>query len=137
MHLTDAHRELLEDKFVLWDRASRQGPHDLRDYNRRAADALKAALSICAGCNCATPDGGEAVHGQVVSDRSRDEPKDSLSGPTGEVGGVKPVAWRVTTMPRGGWFYVDPESYERNSPGWLELGWTLTPLYAVPPSRGT
>lgn len=46
--LTDDQRELLEDKFLLWDRASREGSMDLRDYNRRAADALKAALGICA-----------------------------------------------------------------------------------------
>jgi hypothetical protein len=47
MTLTDAQRELLEDKFVLWDREARQGPQALRDYNRRAAEALKAALAIC------------------------------------------------------------------------------------------
>lgn len=47
MTLTDAQRLLLEDKFVLWDKASRSGPMDLRDYNRRAAEALKVALSIC------------------------------------------------------------------------------------------
>lgn len=45
--LTDAQRELLEDKFVLWDRASREGNMELRDYNRRAAEALKAALALC------------------------------------------------------------------------------------------
>jgi hypothetical protein len=50
--LTDAQRELLEDKFVLWDKASRaygSGPDadTSRDYNRRAAGALKAALAIC------------------------------------------------------------------------------------------
>lgn len=43
---TEAQLELLRDKYVLWDRAARQGPMDLRDYNRRAADALKAVLSI-------------------------------------------------------------------------------------------
>lgn len=46
--LTDAQRELLEDKFVLWTRLSQAGPMDLRDYNRRAAEALKVALGICA-----------------------------------------------------------------------------------------
>lgn len=46
MTLTDAQRELLEDKFVLWERASRQGSMELRDYNRRAAEALKTALCI-------------------------------------------------------------------------------------------
>lgn len=50
--MTDDQRVLLEDKFILWDRASREGAMDLRDYNRRAADALKAALAICSGCNC-------------------------------------------------------------------------------------
>jgi len=53
--LTDTQRELLQDKFVLWERASSQGPMDLRDYNRRAADALKAALAICSAAIC-TPD---------------------------------------------------------------------------------
>ncbi len=48
MRLTDAQRELLEDKFMLWERAGREGSMDLRDYNRRAADALKTALAICA-----------------------------------------------------------------------------------------
>lgn len=48
MTLTDDQRELLEDKFLLWDRASREGSMELRDYNRRAADAIKVALSICA-----------------------------------------------------------------------------------------
>jgi hypothetical protein len=47
MTLTDAQRDLLEDKVVLWERASRVGAEDLRDYNRRAAEALKIALSIC------------------------------------------------------------------------------------------
>lgn len=46
MTLTDEQRELLEDKFILWERASREGPMDLRDYNCRAAEALKAALAI-------------------------------------------------------------------------------------------
>lgn len=54
MALTDAQRELLEDKFILWDRASREGSMDLRDYNRRAAEALKIALAIVSGCNCST-----------------------------------------------------------------------------------
>lgn len=46
MKLTDEQRELLEDKFVLWDRAAREGSQELRDYNRRAADALKVALAL-------------------------------------------------------------------------------------------
>lgn len=46
MKLTDEQRELLEDKFVLWDRASREGNMDLRDYNRRCAEALKIALAL-------------------------------------------------------------------------------------------
>lgn len=46
MRLTDAQRELLEDKFILWDRASREGSMEMRDYNRRAADALKVALAL-------------------------------------------------------------------------------------------
>jgi hypothetical protein len=44
--MSEAQLELLRDKYVLWDRASREGPMDMRDYNRRAAEALKAALAI-------------------------------------------------------------------------------------------
>lgn len=44
--MTDDQSALLRDKYVLWERASREGPMDLRDYNRRAAEALKAALMI-------------------------------------------------------------------------------------------
>jgi len=44
--ITEDQLELLRDKYVLWDRASREGNMELRDYNRRAADALKAALGI-------------------------------------------------------------------------------------------
>jgi hypothetical protein len=43
--VTEAQLELLRDKYVLYDRASREGPMDMRDYNRRAAEALKALLS--------------------------------------------------------------------------------------------
>jgi hypothetical protein len=57
MRLTDAQRELLEDKFILWDRASREGNMDLRDYNRRAAEALKVALAICSEAATPTPGG--------------------------------------------------------------------------------
>jgi hypothetical protein len=44
--MTESQLELLRDKYVLWDRASREGPMDMRDYNRRAAEAMKAALAI-------------------------------------------------------------------------------------------
>lgn len=77
-----------------------------------------------------SPDGGEAVHGQVERDRSRDEPKDSLSGPTGEVGGVEPVAWRWR-YPHTDWHV----SYERK--GWFDdksdVRLIVQPLYAAPP----
>ena len=43
--MTEAQLELLRDKHVLWDRASREGAMDLRDYNRRAAEALKQLLA--------------------------------------------------------------------------------------------
>ena len=59
MNLTDAQRELLEDKFVLWDRASREGNMELRDYNRRAAEALKVALSIVSAALSPPSTGGE------------------------------------------------------------------------------
>jgi len=35
---------LLEDKLALWRRASEQGSMELRDYNRRCADALEQCL---------------------------------------------------------------------------------------------
>jgi len=44
--ITEDQLELLRDKYVLWERASREGHPDLRDYNKRAAEALKSALSI-------------------------------------------------------------------------------------------
>lgn len=44
--MTDAQHELLLDKYVLWEHASREGNIELRDYNRRCAEALKAALMI-------------------------------------------------------------------------------------------
>lgn len=47
MPLTEAQRELLEDKFVLWEKQSRTGSEEWRDYHRRAAEALKVALAIC------------------------------------------------------------------------------------------
>lgn len=46
--MTEAQLELLRDKYVLWERASHQGPMDSRDYNARCAQALKAALCIVA-----------------------------------------------------------------------------------------
>lgn len=47
--MTEAQLELLRDKYTLWDRAAREGSMDLRDYNRRAADALKALLAHQSG----------------------------------------------------------------------------------------
>lgn len=44
--MSDEQRILLEDKFVLWERAGREGSMDYRDYNRRAAEALKACLAL-------------------------------------------------------------------------------------------
>lgn len=35
---------LLQDKVALWRRASTEGSMELRDYNRRAGEALTAAL---------------------------------------------------------------------------------------------
>ena len=54
VRLTEAQRVLLEGKFMLWDRASREGNMELRDYNRRAAEALKIALAIAMACDCPT-----------------------------------------------------------------------------------
>lgn len=44
--MTEPQLELLRDKYVLWERASRQGPMDMRDYNARCAEAMKVALAI-------------------------------------------------------------------------------------------
>lgn len=52
--MTEAQLELLRDKYVLWDRASREGSMELRDYNRRAADALKALLAANSDAGMAT-----------------------------------------------------------------------------------
>jgi hypothetical protein len=43
--MTEAELTVLRDKYVLYERASREGPMDMRDYNRRAAEAMKALLS--------------------------------------------------------------------------------------------
>lgn len=53
MTLTDAQRELLEDKHSLWIRAGNTGPLDFRDYNLRAADALKVALALASSAEAA------------------------------------------------------------------------------------
>lgn len=43
--MTEAQLELLRDKYVLWERASREGALAMRDYEQRAAEALKALLA--------------------------------------------------------------------------------------------
>lgn len=43
--MTREQRELLADKLALWRKESTQGNMGLRDYNRRCADALEAALT--------------------------------------------------------------------------------------------
>lgn len=52
--MTEDQLEILRDKYVVWEAASRSGNTDLRDYNRRCAEALKAALCIVA----ASPESG-------------------------------------------------------------------------------
>lgn len=42
--MTGAQFELLQDKISLWRRSAAEGAMDLRDYNKRAAEALTAAL---------------------------------------------------------------------------------------------
>lgn len=44
--LTHAQRELLDDKLDVWRRAANDGRKEWRDYNRRCAEALEAALAI-------------------------------------------------------------------------------------------
>lgn len=55
--MTEAQLELLRDKYVVWERDSRTGNMDLRDYNARCAEAMKAALCVVA----ATPAGRAAL----------------------------------------------------------------------------
>lgn len=43
--MTEEQRLLLEDKFLLWQKAAREDVHDLREYNQRCADALQAYLA--------------------------------------------------------------------------------------------
>lgn len=38
------HIKLLEDKLELWREAAKLGPFELRDYNRRCAEALEECL---------------------------------------------------------------------------------------------
>lgn len=42
--MTDDQFALLQDKVTLWRKASTEGQMELRDYNRRAGEALAAAL---------------------------------------------------------------------------------------------
>lgn len=44
--MTPAQLELLYDKLDLWRRASTEGNMELRDYNRRCAEALARALAF-------------------------------------------------------------------------------------------
>lgn len=46
---TEAQLELLRDKHSVWRQAELTGPTDLRDYNRRCAEALKNLLCAFAG----------------------------------------------------------------------------------------
>lgn len=43
--MTEDQLILLRDKHTLWVRASKEGPMDTRDYNRRAAEALGELLA--------------------------------------------------------------------------------------------
>lgn len=65
--LTEKQRELLEDKLALWREGSTNGNMEMRDYNRRCAEALAAALS-------ALPDVGEITRGNFIA-VTTDEPQ--------------------------------------------------------------
>jgi len=43
--MTKEQRELLADKLYLWRKESTQGNMEMRDYNRRCADALEALMN--------------------------------------------------------------------------------------------
>lgn len=43
--MTPDQRTLLEDKADLWRRASKEGNMEMRDYHRRAAEALDSLLA--------------------------------------------------------------------------------------------
>lgn len=47
--MTEAQLELLRDKHTLWSRMAREGSMELRDYNRRSAEALGALLAEHSG----------------------------------------------------------------------------------------
>lgn len=80
MRLTDAQRELLEDKFVLWDRYSREGSMELRDYNRRAAEALKVALAICSETEPMPTGRSEPFPAQTLTGGIELDPSDVVGG---------------------------------------------------------
>lgn len=81
------------DQYRAWQNGGTVWVKDLADatFYARRVDAEAVHLDDDAAWRVVRkplPDGGEAVHGQVECDRSRDYPKDNPSGPTGEVGGV-------------------------------------------------
>ena len=47
--MTEEQLVLLRDKHTLWLSAAREGPMDLRDYNRRMAEALGELLAEHSG----------------------------------------------------------------------------------------
>jgi hypothetical protein len=47
--LTLEELELLHDKVEVWGRAAKEGNMEMRDYNRRCAEALARALAIIEG----------------------------------------------------------------------------------------
>lgn len=112
MSLTDAQRELLEDKFVLWERASREGHMDLRDYNRRAAEALKAALCICSAA-LSQPD--PLAHPDAA--RHADTPKASF-------GDVVENGWASENNPTRRGYFV--RSFVRRGRMNAGLTWEIT-----------
>lgn len=67
-NLTGARRELLNDKIDVWRRQSVEGSLDLRDYNRRSADALASALAEVDRCH----DRLEIDHCYVMKGDERD-----------------------------------------------------------------
>lgn len=72
MSLSEQNTKLLV-RFMSGVSRERVGPMDLRDYNRRAAEALKAALSICSEA--------PSLSGAQRSELSRSAPDEPLNPP--------------------------------------------------------
>jgi hypothetical protein len=61
--LTPDQRAILEDKADVWERSSRTGNMEMRDYERRCAEAMRAALRELDAVQPGSAGGGELREG--------------------------------------------------------------------------